>query len=262
VRPAQGTLDLEHRFGDVGFRCGERADVVQPVVAEHLEAAGHERDQDLLVGIPERRRPPLGLEHADHLELLADDPDVVAKDLATALDAEQREHASADHGHSPARVFVGVGEHLAILDLELPHGQVVRRGSDDVDVGVPVAPDDAQRAILLRLDGGHVRRVFNDHPDVCGDEPFDVGRGNAPLLHAPGVHFEQCGSEAGDASADRRLGAIAEGNHGDHGANADHDAEHREQGPHFVGAERVERHAERLADQHDRPHWPRAMTGR
>ena len=47
-------------------------------------------------------------------------------------------------------------------------------------------------------------------------------------------------------------GAVAERDHGDDGGDADDDAEHREQRPQLVGAERREGDTNDFADQHGR----------
>ena len=47
-------------------------------------------------------------------------------------------------------------------------------------------------------------------------------------------------AQGGDSGLDLGLGAVADADHGDDRADADDDAEHREDGAHFVPAQRPE----------------------
>ena len=66
----------------------------------------------------------------------------------------------------------------------------------------------------------------------------------------PGKDGEQVGAEGVDPLLDGALGAGAQGHHRDDRGDADDDAEHGQRGPELVGADRLERDRDGLAEHH------------
>jgi hypothetical protein len=63
---------------------------------------------------------------------------------------------------------------------------------------------------------------------------------NAALGDVAGHHHQQVGAQAADLLDDLLPCAAADGNHGDHGGDADDDAEHGEGAAQLVQTQRVE----------------------
>ena len=73
---------------------------------------------------------------------------------------------------------------------------------------------------------------------------------HAALLEVAGVDGDQVGAGRLDLLLDRRLRAAAERHHRDDRADADDHAEHRQDGPHLVAVQRLERDAQRHEYRH------------
>ena len=250
---AQHALNVGHRVGNLVFAFGERADRLQTIRSVDAEARRVDRDEHFVVRILERARLTLWRQDADDGELRAANANVLADQRFGRRDAEVRDDRVADDGHALTTFVVGGGEHLAGLERVLANLQVVRRGADDLRARVLVAPHDLLLRAHFRLHGEQRRRALVDRLRVVDREALlragerDAAAAAALLSRA---HREQRGAERRDAILHRLLRARAERDDRDHRADADHDAEHREQRPKLVCAQRAERDADDFSNEH------------
>ena len=201
---------------------------------------------NLIVGAAEPAGCPLRDERADHHELDAGDADVVPDDCVRIVDAKLRESAGAQHRHALPALILGVGEHAADVEVVLSHDEIVGRRADDRDVRVAVVPDDLAILVLLRLDRRQVQPARLDgvdigHRDLLRDLELD-----AALRDARRVDLQRGRAQLGESVFHRLLRAAAERHHGNHGGDADDDAEHREERAQFVRPQRRQRDEENL----------------
>jgi hypothetical protein len=122
------------------------------------------------------------------------------------------------------------------------HRKKIRRGADDLDVGVPIPALHLEILVLLWLDGENVRGTLVDRLHVIDRDAFSDVRLDAAAPHPRRVDLKSRRTEFGDAIADRLLRAVAERDHCDHRGDPDDDAEHRERGSQQVCPQRGKRH--------------------
>src|ERR1051326_4702433 len=78
--PAQDALDVRHRFGNLVLALGKDADRSQTVASDHSKARGVDRNENLIIGIAERRCLTLRFEDPNDEELNAANADVLAEE--------------------------------------------------------------------------------------------------------------------------------------------------------------------------------------
>src|ERR1035437_6062029 len=145
-------------------------------------------------------------------------------------------HRRAQQRDLARRLDVGVVENVARRHRPIPNGEVIRR--DAVDGRAPIARGSDHDG--PRLDHRRDRRERR----AVELELYCIGRrqtvecagtlADAALRRRTGRDHDEIGAEAGDRRCDLRLRAVADSDHHDYRADADHDAEHREQRAHLV----------------------------
>ena len=226
--------------GERVFRVDARPDVVDPIGAEDLKAPGLERDEDLLVGVAEAGRTLSG-HHADHRELPRRDADLLADDGL----ADRRRRAAAGRRRRARR---RARDPCSPRGVNMRPSAIVKPRTSRKFGAVPVT---CTFVFLLRhttcsgrsccwLTPTTCRRALDDRLHVRHAQLCRRRRADAALLHALRIDLEDRRSEPRDAILDGVLRAVAERDHRDHRADADDDAEHREQRPQLVGAQRRE----------------------
>ena len=160
-----------------------------------------------------------------------------------------------DHGLAQQRYFVGGldifgGEGLAFFDADVANGQIFGRHA--VDLGPPV---------IASVD--HLLVVILDRRRVLHGGAFGLNRLGIPFrerlrvavaaLDSAGVlaarlNHDDVAADGGDLLMDAVGGAAAHRYHGDHGADADDDAEHGQRRAQLVHAQRAERDSHALED--------------
>src|SRR5438067_8352 len=150
---------------------------------------------------------------------------------------------------APGRTVDG-GVHAAGHDRVVVYGDVVGRCAHHVRVDVLVALLHLQVVAQLGHDRAHVARVVRERRVVVHGEAHAVAAGDAAHEALTRVQAQQRRPERLNAVLDGFLGPRAKGDHGDHGAHADDDAQHGEERPELVGPQRLERDLDNLAQQH------------
>src|SRR5437867_4163641 len=281
VRGVRHVVPLQQDVGDVGGRLGHRVarcrldhDRVHNVEAAGEDVlSGGDRDEDLVVAA-EAEGAALRIEDADDLEghdarpLLPLTLRAATEDLTqlqrladgVRLAEEVRRCRRADHGHLRVDGEVRAREELAALQRPIAHDRVVLGHA--VDVGVPVLARrghlPAARA-LLGMDRGDARAELRlQRAHVVEGEVLRL-RARA-LQSTLALVRRRDGDEVRAQRQDRVLHllrcAVADGDHGDHGRDADDHAEHRQRGAQLVHDERLQRGAERVVQLHSSPPMP------
>ncbi len=107
-------------------------------------------------------------------------------------------------------------------------------------------------------------------PPICASDGLGIGllerrRAAAAAAARPlalaGAHHQQVGAQAGDLRLHRLRGAVAQRDHGDHGADADHDAQDGEERAQQVAPDRAQREQQGV-EQHQRCSAPQRRGGR
>ena len=139
------------------------------------------------------------------------------------------DHVLPEHDDVPLGAVVLVREEGAAGDVPVAHHGVVRRGADEGGLPVVLQVLELLAADRLRLHAGDVGHGRLDGGRIVDGEradraeslphPADVG--------AAGHDGEEVAAQALDPLRDARGGALPDGDHGDHGADADEDAEDR-----------------------------------
>ena len=150
-------------------------------------------------------------------------------------------------------LVVAGGEHRPLADGESAHVEEVGRRAGDLNVRVLVLPHDLEVAVLLRRDADDVHRARLDRLDVVVGE---LGRRASCRSR---LACTRCGLICSVVVPSRAMRsftascrAVAERDHRDDGRDTDDDAEHREERPQRVRAQRRERGANDFANQHGR----------
>ena len=238
--PSQDLLDLDHRDHHV-FRLGKLdRDRSQPVGAVDTVLGRLEGYEDLFVGIEPPAARALLLQGADDFEGNAADTNLLA-DHGGTVGREHFGNGAAENGDPLPRLAVAVGEHLAVLDFVAVDGQVLGGSAGDVDVDVLVDVFDLETPPHLRHDGGEHLGIALQRFGVERREGHTVGAGDAAVHRLTRVDRQLVGAEGRDLFLHGALRAGPECDHGDHGADADHDAEGRQCRPQLVGPNRGER---------------------
>ena len=203
-------------------------------------------------------------DHAQHRVLDAADADLLA-DRIEAAEREQRlVRAVADDGDvAGARHFL-FGERAARVHLGKVDLDVLLGGAHDRRQPRPLAP--VEHALHARRSGPAAADPDVDHADGGGlplDRVHVVGGDQRPPHQleerrprrkaeaAEALHEDRVRAERVDRVAERRVEAANQRGHADDRHDADHHAEHGQGRAHLVGAERVERHFGRFAQQRE-----------
>jgi hypothetical protein len=174
---------------------------------------------------------PLGLQDADHLARELLDPQLLAEAGLIGLAAvDLAPHGLPDDANGRPGALLVILEDAAAR--ELPVACLEPGVGAAGDAGGPIATgpnhcDAGTRLWCHRSNAAHLRS------DRCGiglDERGHTGAAAPAAATASGsalagTEQQQVGAQAGDLGLDRQRGAVAEGDHGDHCADADHDAQ-------------------------------------
>ena len=242
---------VELGAGDLVAHPQERGDAVLHVgrgllaLGAHLDAAHVTDTQELSLRRPQRhdhhvvevagpRGRPLLLEHAHHLERDVLDPDRLADRILVA--EEFLGHGPADQGYLPVHEHVVVGEVGPRLDAPVHDVEVVRGGAGEGRMPVLVAVDHLGRAPDMGRDPDHSRHLREDGPGVRLGERLDpcAPHTAAAAGHRSGIDRHAVAAETLHLLGDPGLGALSDGHHGDHRADADDDAQHGQRGTKLV----------------------------
>ncbi len=176
----------------------------------------------------------LVLDDADHLEDAAAEADALAEHL---LGGEELAHAEfRQDADIRVLVHVGRGEHAAGEHRARNDFEPVRHGLDHaqfegafVEAGVAADHARGDRAV----DAGHrfadARLVVVEQSVHGQARPLGGGVGEVVRGRLDGVHHDVLAAEALDGLERLVACALADGEHRDHGADAEHHAEHREE---------------------------------
>ena len=147
---------------------------------------------------------------------------------------------------------MGLVERLAGCDLPLPRLEELGRRAHDLRRPVAVAEHDLPAAAQRGRGGLHALHLaLHRIGVVLGDRQLRT-RALARAAHreVAGQHDDEVGAQALDLVLDARLRAGADGDHRDHRAHADDDAEHRQRGAQLVDAQGGQRDAQRGEEVH------------
>ena len=178
---------------------------------------------------------PLGLEDAHHAEGHLVEADDLAQRVLP-VGEEVVDDGLSDDAHLGRDLYVGFGEHLALLDGELAYLQVFRAHAADARGVVVVAGDELSAAADVGADGGQEVGLVAQRFIVGQLERLHLAGVHAyaaPAL-AAGVYHDDVRAHLRNLGLDALLRALADGQHGDDRGHADDDAQHREEGAQFV----------------------------
>src|SRR5882762_8619340 len=244
-------LDLDH--GEGHLRDARRIDRYgsETVRPHDAVAPGLQGDQDLLVGVAETARRSLGGQDTDDLERDAADLDFLA-DHGGRIPVEHVGNRRAEHRVAPTSFIFSRREHPARREGVVLHDGIVGRGADDTYVPVLAAEFDLQVARQLRDDALDVARVAREGVRIVDRDAHALIEhdGNPAAERLPRIDGEEGRAERLETRLDGLLRPAAERHHRDDGADTDDDAQHRQERPQLVGANRLERDLEDLAEQH------------
>src|SRR5207253_10189316 len=218
--------------------------------AEDFLLRRRERDQDDVVLVLPPRVLTLAREQADHRERDLLDADDLAHGLGLSEEVERRRRA--EERHLRRAVDVLLEDRTAFVDGPVARLEV--RGRHPLDLGGPVevAVDDLRvaahrprgRLYARDLTGDRRGVVLRDRELAAHSEP-DTG-----AVRAARQHDDQVRPEALDLLDDAGLGSGADAHHGDHRADADDDAEHRQGAPELVDSKSPPGDSDALPDAH------------
>ncbi len=244
----------EDRRVEAARRDARRA--AQHLAVELLVRAVGDDGEIVDFGREAARAGPLA-EHADHGELVAADAD----GLADRIDVrEERLPRTVAEQHDAAPMLdLRRDEEAAGLDL----GEVDRRpvlgGAEDGELlGALAAVVDARSRVAdiaePDIDQRHRRALPFDRPCVLHREirparHLEEAAPGGEAQGAPLLHDDRVRSELADRIAQRVVEAADERRHADDRGDADHHAEHGQRRAHLARAQRVERHADDLAEE-------------
>ncbi len=205
--------------------------------ALHAGGVGHD-DDVVLIGA--EHGSALGFEDAEDFDGHIADADGLADGVFIGKEAVgDRLAENTDLGGGAG---VGVGEHRAFRQVPLANGEVIDALAHDGGDPIVVAGHDLGAAADFRADGGHAGHfLFHGQGVFDGERAGAAEAGeDAAAVDAAGEDLDDVLAEGGDAGLDLGLGAIADADHGDDGANADDDAQHGQDGPQLVPAQGAE----------------------
>ena len=183
-----------------------------------------------VVLVAPHRALSLGGEHADHFARELFDAQGFAD---RAVRVEQfTAHGGTDDAHGLAGAFFAGAEEAACGQFPVAGGEII--GGAAGDGGGPVAAADHHHHALA---GGRRDGVQRADLDFYRFRIFGLERGRAgeAVGHAlAGTQHQQVAAEAADLVRHGLRRAVAQRDHGDHGADADDDAEHGEERAHQV----------------------------
>ena len=183
--------------------------------------------------------------------------DLLAQGVAVGEPGEHLFHEEVrDHGHVLCALHVAVGDRAAGEQVDVVDGEIGAVDAHDGDVRVLVAVLRlaAARALVdgvvlhaLDLLGQGVEHVDGEQVVLLRGEDLHGFHVDQALLHGDGdVVDAQGGHRVGDGAGDR----VAHAHDADDRADADDDAQHREQRAHLVGPQAVEGKLDVFKQQH------------
>ncbi len=210
---------------------------------EHVRAQGGDGHEDDLVLIVAEGGVALGLEEAE-------DAVRVPADAEHAADGVERAVELARGGRADdADLLVdglGLGApRLALLDLEVAHGEVAEARADDAGLRVLPLVDGLRAGAHEGRAGEDAGRLAREGVAVELGEP----RAGRVVLGAGGVRrlledVERVGAQARHGVGDRGARPLAQRDHGHHRGDADGDADDREPGAQLVAPDHAQRDEE------------------
>ena len=147
-------------------------------------------------------------------------------------------NGGADDGDATPGEFVGVREISAFGDRRISDGEVPGPGTDDLCRVTEIAEGAGDRGSLLRSSTGDVRGGDRIVQSRCVVDSQVLERWVDDLPTSIGVtggDGEQVAPERLDTGRHRVRRPLTEGDQDDHGSDADHDAQGREDRPQAIG---------------------------
>ena len=151
----------------------------------------------------------------------------------------------ADHGDFGGAIHVAFVEKAALGDLPVANLLELRRDSLRQSAPIQISrhhlfltPEDRRRK-------RHRPQLTRHRLGIAVEKRVDVAEaGSDAALHvAAGQYDQDVGAKRGDLRANGRLGAFADGDHGDDRADADDDTEHRQESAQLVSRQRAQRNS-------------------
>ena len=224
------------------------ADVLELLAAEQPLLGSAQRDERHVVGTAVAEAPADALKHADDLERLTVDRQP-GSDKGADFGFEILWNVGTQYDHPAPRLVLPFREEASGCQIVAEHVVVVGRRAGHPDVGVVVAELELAAALDFRHDRIDVGRVGREGECVVDFERGLIP-GHAPCQEAGRVDRQDVGAQRSDLLVDPLLRAGAGRKHRDHGADADDDAEHRENRPEQVRLDRLQSDPHDLAEQH------------
>ena len=205
--------------------------------AEESLLLRHQGHDDHVVLVLSHGRLPLAGKHANDLERLVVDADVLPDRVLAA--EEVRGDGRTDDGDALTLVVVGLRDEGADRQRERANRHVLGRHAHDDGVPVLIAVDDLIGALH---DGRNVVDVLDLLLDRYGIVVFErlarsCRTANTTRVRRARRDDEHVAAETRHRVLNVALDPHADGDHGDNGGDANDDAEHGEDGAHFVRKE-------------------------
>ena len=154
-------------------------------------------------------------------------------------------HRLAEYAHLGRALDVLLGEHRAVLYLELAYVEIVGCDAGDRRGVVVVAVDKLARRVDLRRYGRDAGEGLQGLVVGYLEGLHVVGAlAHAAALHVAGMYHYHVRAHFGDLLADAVLGALSDGEHGYHRRHTYDDAEHGEETAQLVVVECLEGYLE------------------
>ena len=199
---------------------------------------GERHHHDIVLILAEAGRA-LGLQHADDLAGGAADADQRAGGVAGA--EELGAHRLAEQADAAAAAVLRIGEGAAQRHVPVAGDEIFRLGAGDLNREIVGAEHDAHGLLRGRRDGAYILELRGKPLDIFIVELFRGEAGDAAAHRPGGLHDQQIAAQLGDVLLYLLGGARADGDHRDHGGDADDDAEQGQEGAQRVAAHRAKR---------------------
>ena len=237
VTLAQQRFDLALYLDDLRGLADLQIDHLDVRDAEKSLLLRHQRHDDHIILILPHGGLTFARKDADDLERLVVDADILADGVLTA--EEVRGDGRTDDGDALTLVVVGLRDEGADRQRERANRHVLGRHAHDDGVPVLIAVDDLIGALH---DGRNVVDVLDLLLDRYGIVVFErlarsCRTANTTRVRRARRDDEHVAAETRHRVLNVALDPHADGDHGDNGGDANDDAEHGEDGAHFVRKE-------------------------
>ncbi len=203
----------------------------------HGRGQGH---QDHVVGVSIAALP-LGLEHAHHLEVDALDLDPSSQRGRVTEQLGRRR--GADDRHLGAALIVVGFQEAPLGQPEIVHGQVRLGGAHNGGLGILRQVLHLGALSHLGGDMSDVRHLPGDGLGILARQGDHTRRPHVTAPTHARAHHQQVGAQGGDVPRDLALGPFADGEHDDHRAHSDDNAEHGQGATQLVARQAPKSHS-------------------